>query len=468
MTGFHPRWSWHAVQDTFSHDFESDADAEDEPHATGELKLAVGWRFNEDLAQEYLVVVEADGSSADVEPNEIHVAVVSARGVGRNADLPSSREVLEEVPPRVQASIQTVCGPSQLDEIRWTTTAKPSYRPEWGETFVIDIPEADEITPELRLSVTCWDRRSERQDNGCLGAALVPLAPLLNKERYRRWFALAPSKQQPDTKESPGWRTLDDIEDQAAPFGVVDVVLRVVASPSRAAEHLTPIGLVSRACRRFQLSPEDATLSLRHATVGRRDVCLLAALLDPDVTNEAAGVIRAPELTKADLRTCGLDGENLAILVASLHRNTTLDAIDVSGNAYSDGFRSPAAYVLSPDQHDKHRLEPIAPNPGMSALGAALVANTTLRRLNLRDARLESSGLAAVALGLRKNCSLTELKLGRNMICNVTVQGMGRFDPSGIGALATALGVHPALRHLDLSRNQICGIAASIFWRACA
>ena len=112
----------------------------------------------------------------------------------------------------------------------------------------------------------------------------------------------------------PGWSRLKDVlhEKDIAPLGLLDVCLRLETGAERAAYMASPIGRIRRACRKYRLKEgEDAILTLRRVKVSLKNCTLITALMDPQIARDALPDAVAPLLIKADLRTCGLDGEKL-------------------------------------------------------------------------------------------------------------------------------------------------------------
>lgn len=299
----------------------------------------------------------------------------------------------------------------------------------------------------------------------------------------------------------PGWERLKDVlrERDIAPLGLVDICLRLETSAARAAQMASPAGRIARACRRFRLTEgKEADLNLRRSKVSVKNCTLLAAIIDPQAALDALPTIRAPLLMKVDLRTCSLDGEKLTRLALALPFNDTLHSLDLSGNNFSDGVRSKAgalrstkaavtqnvalndayafraafgstraheaqsapALVASDAYTLQDQRDALPANVGLKALGEALKTNAGLTVLNLSESHVEAGGLAALSAGLRRNASLMELKLARNEVCNVSVQGWGAHSSCGVTALGEALGLNATLQKLDLSRNQLCGVTA--------
>lgn len=206
---------------------------------------------------------------------------------------------------------------------------------------------------------------------------------------------------------------------------------------------------------------DSAEVGCRRPNFTRHDVERVAAILCPGASSNR---IPPPTILKIDVRQRGLDSELLSLVAESISKNSTLTALNVSGNCFPDGIRESKsrAYYLQPDEAQGYELRPsrLGPNAGLRTLSDALMQNSTLRVLDLSESHIEAQGVSCLAEGLRKNCFLQELKLARNIICDVTAQGWGKFTSSGVERLAEALKAHPALQRLDLSRNQLCGVTA--------
>ena len=288
----------------------------------------------------------------------------------------------------------------------------------------------------------------------------------------------------------PGWSRLKDVlhEKDIAPLGLLDVCLRLETGAERAAYMASPIGRIRRACRKYRLREgADAILTLRRVKVSLKNCTLITALLDPQIALEAKPDAVAPLLVKLDLRTASLDGGKLEKLARALPQNNILKELDLSGNNFEDGNRTKAVqrryeadivqdtghgfrmafgkktiaeHVLSDEYTTKDDEDSLAANVGLKALGDALKTNTGLVSINLSESRVEANGLAALSQGLRRNASLTELKLARNMICDVSPQGWGAHSSRGVNALGEALSYNATLQKLDLSQNQLCGVTS--------
>ena len=122
------------------------------------------------------------------------------------------------------------------------------------------------------------------------------------------------------------------------------------------------------------------------------------------------------------------------------------------------GKKTVAEHVLSDEYTVKDDEDSLAANIGLKALGEALKTNTGLVSINLSESRVEANGLMALSAGLRRNASLTELKLARNMVCDVSPQGWGAHS-SRAHATKQALAHNDTLQKLD-SQNQLCGVTS--------
>ncbi|TNM89341.1 hypothetical protein fugu_003575 [Takifugu bimaculatus] len=115
---------------------------------------------------------------------------------------------------------------------------------------------------------------------------------------------------------------------------------------------------------------------------------------------------------------------------------------------------------------------------GTKALAVALVTNTSVLKLNLRDNWMEGMGGAAIAEMLKENCYITEVDLSDNnlgdrgadavadmlqrnsTLVEISLSG-NDFTDEAAERLSQALTVNTRLQHLDLSHNALAERAGS-------
>ncbi|CAM9291396.1 unnamed protein product, partial [Phaeothamnion confervicola] len=146
-------------------------------------------------------------------------------------------------------------------------------------------------------------------------------------------------------------------------------------------------------------------------------------------------------LRELAVRRAGVDDAACAELVAAVTRNTTLTSLDLSENSLG------AAEAF-------HRLSSRGESSG-EAIATMLLANDTLRRLDLSWNGLRSGSAAALASSLAHNGGLEELNLSNNALGDYPCQ-----------VLALALCENRRLRRLDLSFTSLGPAAASVLAHA--
>ncbi|XP_051551956.1 leucine-rich repeat-containing protein 74B [Myxocyprinus asiaticus] len=122
---------------------------------------------------------------------------------------------------------------------------------------------------------------------------------------------------------------------------------------------------------------------------------------------------------------------------------------------------------------------------GTKALAVALVTNTSILKLNLRDNWMEGMGGAAIADMLKENCYITEIDLSENrmgedgsralagmllentVLLSFNLSG-NHLDDRAARHLAPALTSNQKLQHLNLSHNRFGDTAGEILGAAIA
>ena len=179
--------------------------------------------------------------------------------------------------------------------------------------------------------------------------------------------------------------------------------------------------------------PSVVTLNLSSNRCGQATASAVIAAL----SHRAA----APALQTLALANCSVTDALCAPMAHSLHRNTTLLSLDLSGNSIG---RSELQNIVNPELVT-----------GGEAIATMLQSNTTLATLLLHDNLIRADSALAMAKALSANVGLTALELGSN--------GFGDVATQAIGA---ALANNNRITSLGLSRNAIGPRGAMVL--ACA
>jgi Ran GTPase-activating protein (RanGAP) involved in mRNA processing and transport len=220
--------------------------------------------------------------------------------------------------------------------------------------------------------------------------------------------------------------------------------------------------------RKLRLSTTGTNLDLRFGVLSRDNVQQLKAVLrqntlleylDLDASHlgsaglaEIAPVLYCNTSIKTlDLANNGLhDIESASALREMIRRNKTITSLSIAGNAFGRNVAT------------------------VRSIADGVQSNTTLRKLDLRQCRLDDQGISVLALAIR-NASLLELDLSGNAITSVGVRALvddtveavktltklslwaNCIRSEGAIILADALGRNamPSLKGLDLDH---CGI----------
>ena len=186
----------------------------------------------------------------------------------------------------------------------------------------------------------------------------------------------------------------------------------------------------------------------------------------------------SPRLKKLTVYLSDLHDDGLLALVVGMANCVNLELLDLSRNgsitvvglkALSSLFRSKTFCLRSLDMSEVG-----IDNEGMITLASGLAAIQSLESLNLSNNAISDEGLQALAVGLSNNKNLESLNLSRNggsfsaiglrHLSDVipTVSNLKALDLSGnaindecLQALAVGLRKHCTLERLDLSSNAI-------------
>ena len=156
-------------------------------------------------------------------------------------------------------------------------------------------------------------------------------------------------------------------------------------------------------------------------------------------------------LKELDLPNNSISYAGAIALAQALHHNSTLKKLDLSNNSSSDGGAVALAQAL---HHNSTLNELDLPNNSISYAGAVALAqaihrNCTLKKLDLSNNSITDAGAVALAQAIHRNCTLKKLDLSNNSITD-----------AGAVTLAQTLHQNSTLKELDLSHNSICDTGA--------
>jgi Ran GTPase-activating protein (RanGAP) involved in mRNA processing and transport len=193
--------------------------------------------------------------------------------------------------------------------------------------------------------------------------------------------------------------------------------------------------------------------------------CLQAgsSLLNLDLSGNGIGVEGVRCFVKADafgencrLQQLGLGGnqiggggnEGIELLAEALHNNSTIVALDLSGNSIGiEGGKFIGAILANSALTKIDLSKNTLGDEGTSEIAHTLSTNDTLQTISLRHNLVCDGGIAAMAEALKINSTLTELDLAGNNI-----------EDAGANSIAHILKAKDTkIAILDLSTNSIGG-----------
>lgn len=185
---------------------------------------------------------------------------------------------------------------------------------------------------------------------------------------------------------------------------------------------------------------------------------------DDIIASLSLSLSRCHALQRLDLGDNIFTGRGLDMVLHEVLRpgNVQIETLNLSKNRFDDVALIPLVQALEGNQLpsltelDVGRCQ-LGDDTG-KAIGAMLVANTSLTSLSLSWNKFRRAGADAIAAGLLTNQHITSIDLSWNSF----------GDMSPLGVMCEVLGKNTTLTHLNLGRNRVTGNGCTVIAAALA